>query len=479
MEEYVTRENLKKSRFIYILLLIQGISYILFLILGQPLISLFEMNDKFFSGEVWRLITAIFVNDASIVDFLTVMVSFLIIGVFLEAFYKKWIMITMFIISGILGNLFWILIFPTLSFKGIGCSLWGLLAITITLMYKDPKSYILLIINSFVPLIEPLAQMLISSIFYPFILVFSKLFVDLIIFGIFLGFGLIYLKLRTPSTSAFKKVVNEIEKIPIFNEIYDLIKYEKFDPDTLETQQQKILKKFAKFSLSTEQLYKIEFNGDVWYRLARIAIKLQQFLLARSLYFRAIKEKNFENYHIAKNGYAWTSFLYNLYDEAEKLYREILKERPDLSLTWNNLGYLLIQKGNVEEGEAAYKKALELDPKNYLALCNQGWQAFKVKDMAEAERKFKQSLEILPEYGWSWHALGELYSNMGRLEESEKALRNAIKYLKKNSDIWYTFGLILEKNNKKDEAKEAFQKALKFAPKNWARLTELKTKLSR
>ena len=49
-------------------------------------------------------------------------------------------------------------------------------------------------------------------------------------------------------------------------------------------------------------------------------------------------------------------------EEAEKLYREILKTNPNHLDANNNLGALLNDTGRHDEAEASYKKAIELKP---------------------------------------------------------------------------------------------------------------------
>ena len=49
-------------------------------------------------------------------------------------------------------------------------------------------------------------------------------------------------------------------------------------------------------------------------------------------------------------------------EEAEKLYREILKTNPNHLDANNNLGVLLKDTGRLDEAEASYKKAIELKP---------------------------------------------------------------------------------------------------------------------
>ena len=50
------------------------------------------------------------------------------------------------------------------------------------------------------------------------------------------------------------------------------------------------------------------------------------------------------------------------FDEAERLYREILKDEPTQLDANNNLGVLLYSMNRLEESEESYRKAIQLKP---------------------------------------------------------------------------------------------------------------------
>ena len=50
--------------------------------------------------------------------------------------------------------------------------------------------------------------------------------------------------------------------------------------------------------------------------------------------------------------------------EAESIFRQVLKIRPDSSNTYNNLGSALYSQGKLDEAIANYQKAIKLNPNN-------------------------------------------------------------------------------------------------------------------
>lgn len=75
------------------------------------------------------------------------------------------------------------------------------------------------------------------------------------------------------------------------------------------------------------------------------------------------------------------------YDEAERLWRELLACQPDHLLAWLNLGYLLLRQGRLLEAESATRRALELQPDYPAALTNLGICLFcrEQPDMARGQ----------------------------------------------------------------------------------------------
>ena len=57
-------------------------------------------------------------------------------------------------------------------------------------------------------------------------------------------------------------------------------------------------------------------------------------------------------------------------EEAEILYRNILKENPNLHDVHNNLGLILLSFGKLEEAELSLKKAININPNSANTLKN-------------------------------------------------------------------------------------------------------------
>ena len=115
-------------------------------------------------------------------------------------------------------------------------------------------------------------------------------------------------------------------------------------------------------------------------------------------------------------------------EEAEKLYREILKKEPKLNLIHSNLGLLLYELGRLDEAEVSYKKAIVLKPGFAKTHNNLGTVLYKVNKLEEAEASYKKAIELKPDYAEAYNNLGATLKKIGKLSEARNKYKQAIKF---------------------------------------------------
>ena len=104
------------------------------------------------------------------------------------------------------------------------------------------------------------------------------------------------------------------------------------------------------------------------------------------------------------------------WNEAEKLFRNVVNEDSASVVGWAQLGLALMMQGNTKKAIDSLKKALEIDAS----------------------------------YDPAWVSLGQLYFNDGKINEAEEAYQSAIKYQPNLPLAWIGIGLVRVK--KKQEA---------------------------
>ncbi len=89
----------------------------------------------------------------------------------------------------------------------------------------------------------------------------------------------------------------------------------------------------------------------------------------------------------------------NLFDEAERSYRQALQLDPRNPARINNLAWFLIDNDiNVNEGVNLIQKAIDLRPDNWYYLDTKGWGLYKQGRIEEALKVLTDAWELRPRY---------------------------------------------------------------------------------
>ncbi|TFG21563.1 MAG: rhomboid family intramembrane serine protease [Promethearchaeota archaeon] len=145
---FLTIKSIKESRLTLALL---SVNVILFFIFGtlnysEIFYSMILINENVVNQlEIWRLFTSMFIH-ADLSHLLSNMFGLLLFGSYVEQVFNKFHYVLIYFISGLIGNVFTLLLFPlnTISYGASG-ALFGLIGASfITIAYE--KDRILLVI---------------------------------------------------------------------------------------------------------------------------------------------------------------------------------------------------------------------------------------------------------------------------------------------------------------------------------------------
>jgi len=125
--------------------------------------------------------------------------------------------------------------------------------------------------------------------------------------------------------------------------------------------------------------------------------------------------------------------------EEEKLYREIIADRPNYWPAYNLLGQNLYMQGRYSEASEAFAEGSAIAPRIALLFTNRGAAELALNHTAEAEQAFRNSLERAP--------TETAYGNLGTIAFGNKDYRKALDYYQKardlnprNDGIWRNLG---------------------------------------
>jgi tetratricopeptide (TPR) repeat protein len=114
-------------------------------------------------------------------------------------------------------------------------------------------------------------------------------------------------------------------------------------------------------------------------------------------------------------------------DDAQGDLEEAINTEPSLAEAEQSLGFLLLNKKNVDDAEKHFERAVQLDPKDALNFYGSGLvalaQASSPQAPAAAAEAFEKAVALNPEFAAPWYRLAMIYSE--RDETLDKALADA------------------------------------------------------
>jgi len=174
----------------------------------------------------------------------------------------------------------------------------------------------------------------------------------------------------------------------------------------------------------------------------------------------AVTDRNF----VAENNLGNVLLDKGQVDEAMTHYQKALELQPRYADACNNLGSALLEKNRVDEAITCYQKALELQPDYALAHNNLGNALLRKGQVDEAIAHYQKSLAIQPDYANAWNNLGTAFRQKGHLDEAITDYCKALKIHPNHAQAHNNLGDVLLQKGQVDEAIAHFQMAVKIKP---------------
>ena len=166
------------------------------------------------------------------------------------------------------------------------------------------------------------------------------------------------------------------------------------------------------------------------------------------------------------------------HDEAERLYRELLKESPDNVDAMRLLAGIVTARSNAAESEALLRKAVTLAPDYALAYLDLGQIYHDQHRYAEALDCFERATRLQPKAAKPHYLLAATLAPVGRTEDALAAYRRALELRPTHAGALLGAGHTLKTLGRQREAVEAYRRCTQLRPENgesyWS-LANLKT----
>ena len=164
---------------------------------------------------------------------------------------------------------------------------------------------------------------------------------------------------------------------------------------------------------------------------------------------------------------------------AERAYREMIQERPDLARPGINLAHVLEQQGNYAGAVDLYRNVIKRFPEETLAHESLAYALEQTGDLEGAAESFKRCVALKPDYAQALFGLGLLEKKRGHAEEALAAFRRAVEADPKLAPAQLSLGIELLESGQVEPATEHMQRAVQLAPNDPVPLGYLKEALEK
>jgi serine/threonine protein kinase/tetratricopeptide (TPR) repeat protein len=239
----------------------------------------------------------------------------------------------------------------------------------------------------------------------------------------------------------------------------------------------------AKLALAYTRLYairRIPEALDLAYGNCQTALSLEPGLadghLALALVFQqtgneqgALKEidRALSLDHSNRYTLVWQAQIYarlNRWADAEKTFRQALKEHPNYWLAYNELGFGLHGQARYREAIQAFRAASLAAPKNSMALGNLGGEYLQVGEFEEALRSLQQGFALEPDSDLVAANTSLAFRYQGKYEKALPFARKAVELNPALDSNWLELADCQSSlPNHQSEAKTAYARAAKEA----------------
>jgi tetratricopeptide (TPR) repeat protein len=155
-----------------------------------------------------------------------------------------------------------------------------------------------------------------------------------------------------------------------------------------------------------------------------------------------------------------------MYTDVENVWQTTITKNPTAWIAHNNLGAVLLQKGQPDDAIAHFRRAIEIKPDEASAHSNLGNALLQEGTLDEAIAQYQKALELKPgEAGVHYNLANALLAER-HVEEAIAHYQAALAINPNYADVHNNLGAILLQQGELDEAIFHYEKALELNPQD-------------
>jgi tetratricopeptide (TPR) repeat protein len=133
----------------------------------------------------------------------------------------------------------------------------------------------------------------------------------------------------------------------------------------------------------------------------------------------------------------------NNFNEAKKVYEEIIEINPNIAEVHHNLGILLKSFNKLDEAEESFSKSILLKPNFAISHYQMGNTKYKLQKFKDSEYCYEKAISLKSNFLEAYINLGRAQRELRKFKEAEESLRNANKINPDFPEVNTLLGLIL------------------------------------
>lgn len=133
---------------------------------------------------------------------------------------------------------------------------------------------------------------------------------------------------------------------------------------------------------------------------------------------------------------------------------------PDATRDMVEQARKLFDQHRFEDAEKLYQQIVEVAPNNYFALSNLGVTQIQVRKLSAAEVALKKAIDINPKDAFAATNLGVVYCKQGRFDDAIASLREAVATDDKDHIAFNYLGICYGEKGQKQDAEDSFLRSI-------------------